>query len=147
MNNSIGVRHGYYSTPLIDYTTVRMASRLPMAWKNAGRMQSRLISQLHPILAAQISSYGFRFADGPDQHARFADWRTRMRPVRMRPWINALHRRIGGVGVPSDMIAQCRSLLSGEWRLDSILDLAYLPDRAALSRATAVEVVWRELSS
>lgn len=145
MNNSIGVRHGYYSTPLIDYTTVRMASRFPMAWKNAGRLQSRLINRLDPKLAKQVSTYGFRFADGPSRLARFADWRTRMRPVRTRPWINALHRRIGGVGVPSDAIALCRSLLPGEWLLDPILDLARLPDRAALSRATAVEVTWRDL--
>lgn len=147
MNNSIGVRHGYYSTPLIDYTTVRMASWLPMAWKNAGRLQSSLINQLHPLLAQQVSTYGFRFADGPNRHARFANWQTRIRPVRVRPWINALHRRIGRVGMSSDLIAQCRLLLPGEWRLDPILDLTRLPDRAALSRATAVEVAWRELLS
>lgn len=145
INNSIGVRHGYYSTPLVDYTTVRMTSRLPMAWKNAGRLQSRLINQLNPVLAGQVSTYGFRFADGPNRHARLADWLTRMRPVRTRPWINTLHRRIAGVGVSGHLIGQFRSLLPGEWRLDSILDLTRLPDQTALSRATAVEVTWREL--
>lgn len=145
MNNSIGVRHGYFSTPLIDYTTVRMASRFPMVWKNCGRLQSRLINQLHPAVARQSSSYGFRFADGPNWHARFADWRTRIRPVRSRPWINAIHRRIGCVGVSDSQVSQVRSLFPGEWRLDSVLDLARLPDQAALSRATAVEVTWREL--
>jgi asparagine synthase (glutamine-hydrolysing) len=145
MNNSIGVRHGYYSTPLIDYTTVRIASRLPMMWKNSGRLQSRLINQLHPLLARQVSTYGFRFADGPGWSARFADWRSRMRPVHVRPWINAIHRRAGGVGVSDGLMAQVRSLLPGEWQLDPVLDLARLPDQAALSRATAVEVAWREL--
>jgi hypothetical protein len=47
--------------------------------------------------------------------------------------------------VSDGLVAQVRSLLPGEWQLDPVLDLARLPDQAALSRATAVEVAWREL--
>jgi asparagine synthase (glutamine-hydrolysing) len=100
---------------------------------------------LHAELANQPSSYGFRFTDGPDWRARFSDWSTRMRPVRARPVINALHRHLADAAVPMALAERCRSLLPGEWRLDPILDLAKLPDAGAFARALAIEVVWREL--
>lgn len=145
VNNSVGVRHGYYATPLVDLKSVRLACVLPLSWKNAGRLESRLITKLHPALASQPSTYGFRFSDGPDRRARFAEWITCMRPVSARPYINALRRRAHKLRVAPAVIARCRSLLPGEWRLDPVLDLARLPDDSALARALAVEVVWREL--
>jgi asparagine synthase (glutamine-hydrolysing) len=145
LNNSIATRHGYYMTPLIDLNTVQLTWNLPLGWKNAGRLESRLIAALHAELANQPSSYGFRFTDGPDWRARFSDWSTRMRPVRARPVINALHRHLADAAVPMALAERCRSLLPGEWRLDPILDLAKLPDAGAFARALAIEVVWREL--
>lgn len=145
VNNSVAVRHGYFMTPLIDLNTVRHAWNLPLAWKNSGRLESRLIAKLHPGLAGQPSSYGFRFTDGPNRRARFFEWSTRMRPVRVRPLINALHRRMANAHVNPALVARCRSLLPGEWQLDPVLDLAKLPDGGAFARALAVEVVWRKL--
>ena len=145
LNNSVATRHGYYMTPLIDFNTVQLTWNLPLGWKNAGRLESCLIARLHPELASQPSSYGFRFIDGPDWRVRFAEWSTRMRPVRVRPVINTLHRRLANTGVSEALAARCRSLLPGEWRLDPVLDLAKLPDDGAFARALAVEVAWREL--
>lgn len=143
INNSIGVRHGYYATPLVDMETVLLTCALPLAWKNAGRLESRLIAKLNPEIANQPSTYGFRFSNGPDRHARFAEWVTCMRPVSARPYINAVRRHLHKLQVAPDMIAHCRSLLPGEWRLDPVLDLARLPNNSAFARALAVEVVWR----
>lgn len=145
VNNSVGVRHGYFATPLVDLTSVRLACRLPLAWKNAGRLESRLVAELHRGIASQPSTYGFRFSDGPDLRARFAEWLTCMRPVSVRPYINAARRRVHKLHVAPEFIAHCRAILPGEWRLDPILDLARLPDNQALARALSVEVVWREL--
>lgn len=145
VNNSVGVRHGYYATPLVDLTTVRLTCGLPLAWKNAGLLESRLIMTLDSGMASQPSSYGFRFADGPGWRARASDWATRMRPISLRPCINAIHRRVGKAGVSATMARRCRSLLPGEWRLDPVLDLARLPGNGAFARALAIEVVWREL--
>lgn len=145
VNNSVAVRHGYYATPLIDAGLVRLAAGLPLAWKNSGRLEARMIAELNPILANQLSSYGFRFSDGPGPAARFSDWTTRSRPILMRPFINSIHRKLRRASARPATISHCRSLLPGEWRLDSVLDLARLPDDAAFSRALAVEVVWREL--
>lgn len=143
VNNGIALRTGHFATPLVDLQTVRLASVLPLQWKNAGALQSRLIQALHPGIARHLSDYGFRFSDGPDARARRSDWATRMRPVLARPLINATRRRLQQLGVPRDMLDRYRTLLDGEWRLDSVLDLARLPDEAAFSRALSVELVAR----
>lgn len=145
VNNSVATRHGYYSTPLMDMSTVRLASRLPLPWKNAGKLESRLIARLHHDTANQPSSYGFRFSDGPGRRARLAEWSNCVRPVFARPLINAVRRRLHKVGTHGGIIARCRSLLPGEWRIDPVLDLERLPDNVAFSRALAVEIAWREL--
>ncbi|MEP7184344.1 MAG: asparagine synthase [Rhodanobacter sp.] len=145
VNNSVSVRHGYYATPLIDLNTVRLASRLPMAWKDAGRLESTLIARLHQGISNESSTYGFRFADGPNLRARLNEKATCMRPVFARPFINAARRRLRPTGVAPHLIEHGRSLLPGEWQLDPILDLTRLPDDSAFARALAVEVAWREL--
>jgi asparagine synthase (glutamine-hydrolysing) len=145
VNNSLATRHGYYSTPLVDLTLIRQSFSLPLAWKNAGRLESHLVTKLHRGVASQPSTYGFCFSDGPDWRAHLTEWTTCMRPVLMRPFINAARRRLRKQGVAHDVIARCRSLLPGEWRLDPVLDLERLPDDSAFARAFSVEVAWREL--
>jgi asparagine synthase (glutamine-hydrolysing) len=116
-----------------------------LPWKNAGRLESRLIARFHHGIANQPSSYGFRFSDGPGRRARLTEWANCMRPVFARPLINAARRRLHKIGTGAGMIVHYRSLLPGEWRLDPVLDLGHLPDNAAFSRALAVEIAWREL--
>lgn len=145
VNNSVSTRHGYYATPLVDLTAVRLAWQLPMAWKNAGRLEGAMVTKLHRRIAEQPSAYGFRFSDGPAWHARYKEWSTCARPVRARPYINAARRHLRKLGVAPDLVARCRSLLPGEWQLDRVLDLQRLPDNHAFGRALAVEIAWREL--
>lgn len=145
VNNSVAIRHGHYFTPLLDLGTIRLTCRLPLAWKNAGRLESSLITRFHEGIANQPSSYGFRFADGPDRRARLMEWATRIRPAVLRPFINATGRRLRRQPLALDRVTGCRALLPGEWRMDSVLDLDRLPDDEAFSRALAVEIVWREL--
>lgn len=145
VNNSIAVRHGYYTTPLADLVGVQMASSAPLAWKNAGLLEARLITALDRTVANQPSAYGFRFSDGPDRRAKRAEWAMAMRPVILRPAINALRRRLHGLGVSIARVAECRRMLPGEWRIDPLLDLARLPDEGALRRALSIEVVWRRI--
>ncbi|TPG50560.1 asparagine synthase [Rhodanobacter glycinis] len=145
VNNSVAIRHGYYATPLVDLNMVRLAWQLPIAQKNAGKLESHLVARLDPAIARQLSAYGFRFSDGPDWRAHFSEWAHCARPVFARPFINSARRRLRGLGVAPDMSAHCRSLLPGEWQLDPVLDLARLPDNFAFARALAVEVAWRKL--
>lgn len=145
VNNSVATRYGCYMTPLVDLPLIRLACRLPLAWKNAGRLQARLIAALHSGAARELSAYGFRFTDGPDRRARLQEWATRMRPVFARPLINAMHRRSDRQQVPPGLIERWRGLLPGEWRLDRMLDLRRLPNIGAFNRALSIEIVWREI--
>ncbi|MFO1300375.1 MAG: hypothetical protein U1F17_08335 [Burkholderiaceae bacterium] len=145
LNNSIALRHGQFATPLVDLQTVRAACMLPLAWKNAGLFESRLITSLHRGIASRPSAYGFRFSDGPNLRARWTEWSTGMRPVFARPLINAARRRLRKLRASDETIARYRRLLPGEWRLDGVLDLTRLPDDASLARAMSVELVSREL--
>lgn len=146
LNNSIALRHGQFATPLVDLQTVRAACMLPLAWKNAGLFESRLITSLHRSIASRPSAYGFRFGDGPNLRARWVEWSTGARPVFARPLINAARRKLRKLRASDAAIARYRRLLPGEWRLDGVLDLARLPDDAALARAMSVEIVTRELA-
>ncbi|WP_255324793.1 asparagine synthase [Rhodanobacter sp. OR444] len=146
VNNSVAVRHGNYTTPLVDLESVRLALRVPLRWKNAGALESRLVAALHPAIAAQPSAYGFRFDAGPGWKERLAEWTACARPVRLRPLINATHRNLQNVlQVAPAVLQRYRALLPGEGRMDSLLDLIQLADERALGRALAVEVVWRRL--
>jgi asparagine synthase (glutamine-hydrolysing) len=116
-----------------------------LAWKNAGKFESRLIARLHHDIADQPSSYGFRFSDGPHRRANLVEWGHCMRPVFARPLINSARRRLHKTGTSRGILAGCRSALPGEWCLDTVLDLERLPDNAAFSRALAVEIAWRKL--
>lgn len=144
-NNTVGVRHGYYATPLVDLESVRVARRVPLRWKNAGVFQSRLIAELQPDIAAQASAYGFDFVDGPGWKARLGERLNCARPVALRPLINATRRRLHKIQANEKTLKCYRTLLPGEWCLDPLLDLRQLPDDNALRRALSVEVVWRRL--
>jgi asparagine synthase (glutamine-hydrolysing) len=145
-NNSVELRHGYFSTPLVDRTTVRMAAGLPLEWKNAGRLQSALISSLHPHIASQDSAYGFPFSAGPCFRARLSEWLTCARPVSFRPTINATRRRLHRLGADPESARKWRSILPGEWRVDSILELGRLPDDKSFERALSLEIVSRMIA-
>lgn len=146
LNNSIALRQGPFMTPLVDLQTARDACVLPLAWKNAGWFEAKLITSLHRSIASRPSAYGFRFSDGPDLRARWVEWSTGMRPVFARPLINAANRKLRKTKASSEAIARYRRLLPGEWRLDGVLDLERLPDDASLARAMSVELVSRELA-
>lgn len=143
LNNSLSIRQGHFTTPLIDLGLVRLAARAPLRLKNAGLLESRLISALHPGVAAHRSAYGFRFSDGPDPRACRQEWLACSRPVFARPWIGALRRLLQRDRVDPLLVRRCRALLPGEWRLDAALDLTRLPRDGAFERALSVEVVSR----
>lgn len=145
VNNSVAVRHGNYTTPLVDLESVRLALRVPLRWKNAGALESRLVAALHPAIAAQPSAYGFRFDAGPGWRERLAEWATCARPVRLRPLINATRRNLQRKRIAPAMLQRYRALLPGEWCMDALLDLAQLVDDRALGRAVAVEIAWRRI--
>lgn len=146
LNNSLSVRYGAFGTPLVDLELVRRAVGVPLKWKNAGAFESALVAARHPGVARYRSSYGFRFADGPDSRARCSEWLTGLRPTGLRPTISAVRRKLQKDRVAPERIRKWRDRLPGEWRLDTLLDLDRLSADGAFERALSVEVVARELA-
>jgi asparagine synthase (glutamine-hydrolysing) len=144
VNNSVATRHGYFTTPLIDPVSIGLAWRLPLAWKNAGLLESRLVKALHSGVAAHVSAQGFRFSEGPNTKARLVESLDCMRPVLVRPLLNVLGRHLReNTASRTASLARCRALLPGGWYMDEALNLTHLPDDRAISRALAVEIVCR----
>ncbi|MFO1197187.1 MAG: hypothetical protein U1E86_09470 [Burkholderiaceae bacterium] len=144
-NNTLAARCGHFLTPLLDPPLVRLALALPLAWKDYGRFEGRLIAALDPALGALPLSYGFAPVDGPSRSYAAKMWLQHRRP----PWLRArtvrLKRLAGRLPAPV-ACEDARALVTGKRRIDDLIDLARLADSEQLERALTLEVVLREWS-
>jgi asparagine synthase (glutamine-hydrolysing) len=93
-NNSLNSRLGDALTPFIDYGLVGDALAIPLAYKNHGILEARMIAAISPALAAYPSDYGHDFAHPPPVKRRLKDWATMARPPALRRRLFRLkHRR------------------------------------------------------
>jgi asparagine synthetase B (glutamine-hydrolysing) len=82
-NNSVANRVGYYWTILLEPELIRQSLNYPLAWKDYGRLEARVIAIMQPKLAAYNSAYGFDFASGPSTSYCANQWFQ----YRRTPWI------------------------------------------------------------
>jgi asparagine synthetase B (glutamine-hydrolysing) len=94
---SLEAWYGAYLMPFLDHRLVAEAMTLPLALKNAGRFEAKLLAAIDPALARHPSAYGHHFARRPGLRHRFDEWSTRIRPVALRQRSYALRRRLGPV--------------------------------------------------
>jgi asparagine synthase (glutamine-hydrolysing) len=94
---SLEGRYGAYMVPFLDRDVVAEAMTVPLALKNAGRFEARLLEAIDPELARLPSVYGHDFATPPTFRHRFEEWSTRVRPVWLRQKSYAIRRRLGPV--------------------------------------------------
>src|SRR5205085_434462 len=94
---SLEARYGAYLMPFLDHGVVAEAMKLPLALKNAGQFEARLLHSIDPVLAAYPSAYGHDFTGPPGRSHRFSEWNTRIRPIALRQRSYALRRRLGPV--------------------------------------------------
>ena len=92
---SLVARHGGYLMPFFEAPVIAQALGIPMAEKNLGRFESRLLTHIDPRLAAYPSAYGHAFTDPPTRGYRFEEWSSRVRPIWMRRRSYALRRLMG----------------------------------------------------
>ena len=93
-NNSVNNRLGFAVTPYCTARTVAVSLSVPLADKNSGRLQARMIAMVDPRLAAYPSAYGFDFDAGPPRLYRLKDAVNRWRPLLLRRYSYRLrHRR------------------------------------------------------
>lgn len=83
-NNSLNNRLGFSWTPFIDATLAEASLEVPLRFKNAGRLEARMIAHLAPRLAAHGSAYGHGFDRPPPLAYRLQDLANRWRPPLLR---------------------------------------------------------------
>jgi hypothetical protein len=93
-NNTVANRYGPFMTPLFTPELVEICHKIPIAWKNDGRLQAAVINNLNPTLAKVRSSYGFAFSDSPSKRARALGWLNRQKPTPIRPLKPYLRRML-----------------------------------------------------
>ena len=92
-NNGINNQLGWALTPFIDANVVPSALVVPLRFKNAGRLEARMIRSVDPALAAYASDYGHSFAADPPLGYRLKDRVNRLRPPWLRRYSYRLKRR------------------------------------------------------
>lgn len=95
---SLESRQGAYLMPFLDHHVVAEAMKLPMRLKQAGAFESRLLTAIDPVLAAQPSAYGHSFDVPPGRRHRWSERSSRLRPTWLRQHSYAIQRRIRRMG-------------------------------------------------
>ena len=141
-NNVMAARCGHFLTPLLDPPLVRLSLSLPLAWKDYGRFEGRLIARLDPLLADLPLSYGFTPRQGPDRAYAARMWLEHRRP----PWLRARTvrlKRLAGRLPPPSAPQEILQWLPGPLRIAALVDPLRLVDEEQLMRTLTLEYVIR----
>jgi hypothetical protein len=149
---SLESRLSPYMMPFLDHRLVAEALRLPMALKQAGVFEAKLLTAIDPALAARPSAYGYSFDQPPTLRHRLTEAATRVRPIALRRRSYAIQRRMGRA-----MGDEHGGLIGREW-LGRVLDLDFpamrrffrvdrIADPAVYRRIAALEYLARHLGS
>lgn len=141
-NNVMAARCGHFLTPLLDPALVRLSLALPLAWKDYGRFEGRLIARLDPLLADLPLSYGFTPRQGPGRAYAARMWLEHRRP----PWLRARTvwlKRLAGRLPPPVASEEILRLLPGHRRTEDLVDTGRLVDEGQLERTLTLEYLVR----
>ena len=145
-NNSVNNRLGFAVTPFCTAAPIAVAATVPLALKNAGRLQARMIALADPKLAAYPSAYGFSFAGPPPARYRFKAALDRWRPMALRA--NAYRLRNRRPAAPPLYLSEPyrRAVLGPRFELVTrYIDPAKATDGRQLNRIASLEYLLRRL--
>ena len=81
---NLNLRFGRMVFPFMQAQLIADTAEIPIAFKNHGRLEAKLIERLYPSLAAYPSAYGYRFCDPPPLAHCAKNWLTLFRPPSLR---------------------------------------------------------------
>jgi hypothetical protein len=144
-NNSVNSRFGSALTPFIDEPIVRQAVEVPLAYKNFGILEARLIAQASPALAAYTSEYGFPFDRLPPLSARIKAAITYSRPPFLRRYVFRVRNRRRILAPPPLLSAAVRDAVMkpGFPRTAPLFNAARLTDAAQFNRLCTLEYLFQ----
>lgn len=145
-NNGVNNRLGAAVTPFCTPAAVQPAAAVPLAVKNAGRLEARMIALTDPALAGYPSVYGFPFDRPPPLKYRLKDRATRVRPPWLRRYTYRLKHRRPPV-LPLYLTGPyTRSVLGdGFDHVRPFLDPAQVRDAAMYNRLCSLEALCQSL--
>lgn len=148
-NNSLNNRLGFAWTPFLDPVAVAAALELPLAFKNGGRLEARMIALLAPRLATYASVYGRSFDRTPPLTHRLVDFVNRWRPPLLRRYsyrLKRLKRRRGPAftgALRPDLLA---TVIDREFPyLREYFQIEAVDDAAQLQRICTLEYMFERL--
>lgn len=144
-NNSVANRVGWYWTMLLEPELVRQSFQYPMAWKDYGVLEARVIAALHPQVAAFQSAYGFDFLKGPSRSFRSNMWFQYRRPPALRARTAQLKLKLGMLR-HEPAPAEWRALFPAELKMASVLRLDRLTGTDQWNRVLTLEYLMDRLS-
>ncbi len=145
-NNSVAARIGHFLTPLLDPEFVRLAMRLPLAWKDYGRFESRLLCALSPRLGEFPLSYGFTPAAGPGPAYRARMWLQHRRPTWLRGRSAAIKAALGRLPAPAAR-PEWQRIVGAPSACAGLVDASRLTDSAQLARLFTLEFAFARLGA
>jgi hypothetical protein len=75
-NHSINQAFGFTLTPFIERHIVAAALKVPIRFKNHGRLEAAMIRAVDPVLACDPSGYAYNFARDSPLARRLKDYAT-----------------------------------------------------------------------
>src|SRR5512138_375695 len=81
---NLNLRFGQMIFPFMQPHLITGTAEMPIAFKNHGLLEAKLIERLAPSLAAYPSAYGYHFCDPPPLRHRAHSWLTLFRPPVLR---------------------------------------------------------------
>jgi asparagine synthase (glutamine-hydrolysing) len=94
---SLVSRRGGYFMPFFDRDIVETGLRVPLADKDAGAFEARVLARLDPRLARYPSAYGHAFDVAPSAAHRLGEAASRNRPLWARRYAYPLRRALGAL--------------------------------------------------
>ena len=145
-NNSVNNRLGFAVTPFCAAEPILAAAMMPLALKNAGLLQARMIALADPQLAAYPSAYGFSFAGPPPAGYRLKATLDRWRPLALRTNAYRLkHRRPAPPPLYLSEPYRCAVLGPRFELVTRYVDPAKATDGRQLNRICSLEYLLRRL--
>ena len=146
-NNSLNSRFGSALTPFVDDALVRQAAQVPLAYKNVGVFEARLITLASPALAAYLSEYGYSFDRLPPLSARLKATITNWRPPLLRRYVFRIRnrRRLAALPPVLSQAIRDRVMKPGFPRSGALFNPARLTDPGQFNRLCTAEYLFQTM--
>src|SRR5262249_22686822 len=144
-NNSINNRFGCFLTPLFTLPMIKLALDIPLAEKNHGRFESRVIRALAPHLAIVPSIYGHNFADPIPLRRITQDWLTLARPAWARCWSFTFQARVSRPPLPAWHSLAAQTISKDLPLMNLYFEVPRIRHAGQLNRIYTLELLGQEL--